>query len=37
MSRLLVAAVHETLCELMGDPQYLGAKPGIIATRHTWS
>jgi len=37
MTQLLFATVHETLCELLGDPKYLGAKPGIIATLHTWS
>ena len=36
MSRLLFASVHDTLLELLGDGKYLGAKPGIIATRHTW-
>jgi len=37
MTQLLFASVHETLVELLGDPKYLGAKPGIIATLHTWS
>jgi Putative transposase/Transposase zinc-binding domain len=37
MSQLLFASVHETLCELLGDAKYLGAKPGVIATLHTWS
>lgn len=37
MSQLLFASVHETLLELLGDAKYLGAKPGIIATLHTWS
>jgi hypothetical protein len=37
MTQLLFASVHDTLCELLGDPKYLGARPGIIATRHTWS
>src|SRR5919106_3513018 len=37
MSRLLCASVHDTLVELLGDTKYLGARPGIIATRHTWS
>lgn len=36
MSQLLFASVHETLGELLGDGKYLGAKPGIIATLHTW-
>ena len=29
--------MHDTLLELLGDANYLGGKPGIIATRHTWS
>ncbi len=37
MSQLLFASVQETLCELLGDAKYLGAKPGVIATLHTWS
>jgi len=37
MTRLLCTSVHETLVELLGDPKYLGAQPGIIATLHTWS
>ena len=37
MSGLLCASVHDTLLELLSDAKYLGAKPGIIATRHTWS
>ncbi len=37
MSRLLFASVHDTLRELLGDAKYLGARPGIIATLHTWS
>src|SRR6266536_3390185 len=37
MSQLLVASVHDTLLELLGDGKYLGAKPGIIATLHTWT
>jgi Putative transposase/Transposase zinc-binding domain len=37
MSQLLFASVHETLFELLGDAKYLGAKPGMIATLHTWS
>jgi len=37
MTRLLFASVHDTLCELLGDATYLGAKPGIIATLHTWT
>ena len=37
MSQLLFSSVHHTLLELLGDGKYLGAKPGIIATLHTWS
>jgi hypothetical protein len=37
MSGLLFASVHDTVVELLGDAKYLGAKPGIIATLHTWS
>jgi hypothetical protein len=37
MSGLLIASVHDTWLELLGDAKYLGARPGIIATQHTWS
>jgi hypothetical protein len=37
MTPLLFAAVREPLCERLGDEQYLGAQPGIIAALHTWS
>ena len=37
MSGLRCASVHDTLLELLSDANYLGATPGIIATRHTWS
>ena len=37
LTRLLFASVHDTLVELLGEPEYLGVKPGIIATLHTWS
>src|SRR5262249_59985241 len=37
MSTLLLQAVRETLFDLLADPQYLGAQPGIIAALHTWS
>ena len=37
MPQLLFASVHETLIARFGDPKYLGAAPGIIATLHTWS
>jgi hypothetical protein len=37
MTTLLLATVHETLADLLGDAKYLGACPGIIAALHTWS
>ena len=37
MTNLLFAPVHETLAELLGDVQYLGACPGIMAALQTWS
>jgi hypothetical protein len=37
MTNLLFATVWETLGELLGDPKYLGAQPGLIAALHTWS
>jgi Transposase zinc-binding domain/Putative transposase len=37
MTTLLFATVHETLDDLLGDAQYLGACPGLIAALHTWS
>lgn len=36
MTTLLFAAVRETVFELLEDPKYLGAKPGVTATLHTW-
>ena len=32
----LFRAAWETVSELLGDPQYLGATPGMIAALHTW-
>src|SRR5919197_4975521 len=37
MTTLLFQAVRDTLYDLLADPQYLGAQPGIIAALHTWS
>jgi Putative transposase/Transposase zinc-binding domain len=37
MTELLFATVRGTLYELLGDAKYLGARPGLIATLHTWS
>lgn len=36
LQRLLFGAVRDTLLELIGDARYLGARPGVIATLHTW-
>ncbi len=33
----LFAAATKTLNELLADPKYLGARPGILACLHTWS
>jgi hypothetical protein len=37
MSGLRFQAVRATLVELLVAPKYLGAQPGILAARHTWS
>ncbi len=37
MTNILFSCSRDTLMELLGDKKYLGAKPGIIATIHTWS
>ena len=37
MTSLLFRAVRDTLLALLGDPKHLGARPGMIATLHTWS
>jgi hypothetical protein len=37
MTTLLFQAVRDTLYDLLADPTYLGAQPGIIAALHTWS
>jgi Putative transposase/Transposase zinc-binding domain len=36
LTELLFTSVHETLATLLGDPKWLGAQPGILATLHTW-
>jgi hypothetical protein len=36
MANLLFAAVREELMEMLSDPRYLGAVPGIIMALHTW-
>jgi len=37
MTTRLFQAVRDTLRALLADPQSLGAQPGIMAARHTWS
>jgi Putative transposase/Transposase zinc-binding domain len=37
MTSLLFQAVRETLFDVLADPKYLGAQPGMIAALHTWS
>jgi hypothetical protein len=37
LTTLLLASVRDTLRELLNDEHYLGAKPGLIATLHTWT
>jgi hypothetical protein len=36
MANLLFHAAWATLSELLGDPKYLGATPGMLAALHTW-
>jgi hypothetical protein len=36
LANLLCQAVWATLSELLEDPKYLGATPGMIAALHTW-
>jgi hypothetical protein len=33
----LFAAASQSLLELLDDPQFLGARPGLLAALHTWS
>jgi hypothetical protein len=33
---VLFAAASETLTELLDDPKYLGARPGLLCALHTW-
>lgn len=35
-TELLFRCVRDTLFELLGDARYLGARPGVVATLHTW-
>ena len=37
MTQLLFTCSRDALFELLGDEQYMGAKPGIIASLHTWT
>lgn len=37
MTGLFFRSVRDTFFEFFPDPRHLGAKPGIIATLHTWS
>ena len=37
VTTLLFASARDTVLELLGNPEYLGATPGIIATLHPWS
>ncbi len=37
MSGLLFKSATKTLFQLLADEKYLGARPGIIASLHTWS
>lgn len=34
---ILFAAASQTLSQLLADPQFLGARPGILAALHTWN
>jgi hypothetical protein len=36
LANLLFHAAWATLSELLGDPKYLGATPGMLAALHTW-
>jgi len=36
-TNLLFAAAWETLKELLADPKYLGALPGVLASFHSWA
>ena len=37
MTQILFTCSRDTLFELLGDQRYMGAKPGIIASLHTWT
>ena len=37
MTQILFTSSRDALFELLGDEKYMGAKPGIIASLHTWT
>ncbi len=37
MNQILFTCSRDTLFELLSDEKYMGAKPGIIASLHTWT
>lgn len=37
LAELLFRAVRETLLQLLADPKWLGAQPGVLMALHTWS
>ena len=37
MTQILFTCSRDALFELLGDEKYMGAKPGIIASLHTWT
>jgi hypothetical protein len=37
MTDILFKTVHNTVAQLLSDQKFLGARPGIIATLHTWT
>jgi hypothetical protein len=36
-AQLLFHVVQETIKELLGDPKYMGGKPGLLCGLHTWN
>lgn len=37
IAQILFTCARDTLFELLGDEKYMGGKPGIIASMHTWT
>ncbi len=37
MTQILFMCSRDALFELLGDEKYMGAKPGIIASLHSWT